>query len=210
MPMTNDPRSGSGGRIGKAPWLRWLRTASLLARICFSLFAGIMIGVAGSAVYPPLSHLATPLVCDGKMETVGAQYSYKPGQSGVALTEYCVERDGTRKDVTVVVVVLSSLLYATALFLLWPLLRAPLRLVVKRWAKRTGVYAQERLGLSAENTASTIAKVMGEAKVETVHHSNAGAETIARRLQDLARLRDVGLITEQDYESRKREILSEL
>ncbi|TYL21388.1 SHOCT domain-containing protein, partial [Streptococcus pyogenes] len=38
----------------------------------------------------------------------------------------------------------------------------------------------------------------------------APADTIEDRLRELARLRDIGAITPEDYETRKREMLSEL
>lgn len=185
---------------------------SLSLRLCASLFAGTMIGVAGGALYPPLTHVAAPLVCDGKPETVSSQYSYKPGQHGVARNVYCIGSDGTREDVTTRIVFLSCLLYALAIFISWPLLTAPSRFLLRRWIRQAGSYAREKLDLppSADHATATIVEAIRNAKIDGVRRSQTGDATIAERLRQLARLRDEGLITAEDYESRKRDILSEL
>ncbi len=66
-----------------APWLRAFHALLLMMRLVISLFLGTMIGVAGGALYPPLTHIAASLICSGKLETVSSSYSHKPGQFGV-------------------------------------------------------------------------------------------------------------------------------
>jgi hypothetical protein len=197
---------------GAAPWLRALRVFSLTMRLGISLFLGAMIAVAGGALYPPLTHIAAPLICNGKLETVSSPYSYKPGQYGVTRELFCVGDDGSRQPMTARGLFVSSLVYAISLFALWPLLMLPFRYLLSRGARRTGSYVEDKLGgfASPETTTSAWARHIKGIRIETVRQPVPAADTIENRFRELARLRDVGAITPEDYESRKREILSEL
>ncbi|MGO4562133.1 SHOCT domain-containing protein [Rhizobiales bacterium 3FA27D7] len=194
-----------------APWLRALRALSLTARLVISLFLGTMIGVAGGALFPALTHIAAPLICSGKLETVSSPYSYKPGQYGVTRELFCVGDDGSRQPMTARGLFFSSLIYAVALFALWPLLMLSFRYLLSRGARRVGSYAEDRLRgfVSQETTTPTWARPIKGIRIETVRQP-APADTIEDRLRELARLRDIGAITPEDYETRKREMLSEL
>ena len=66
---------------------------TLLGVLPVSLFVGLMFATAGVAVHPPLAFVATPFVCDGIAEVESQHYSYRPGQSGVTRTLWCV-REG--------------------------------------------------------------------------------------------------------------------
>ncbi len=195
-----------------APWLRALRALSLTVRLGISLFLGTMIGVAGGALFPALTHIAAPLICSGKLETVSSPYSYKPGQYGVTRELFCVGDDGSRQLMTVKGLFLSSLIYAIALFALWPLLMMPLRYMLSRGARRAGSFAQGKLRgfASPETTTSAKAWPIKGIRIETVRQPGPTTDTIEGRIRELARLRDVGAITREDYETRKREILAEL
>lgn len=200
--------SSSPEPAGRAPWLR---AVSLTMRLAISLFLGAMIGVAGGALYPPLNHIAAPLICSGKLETVSSSYSYKPGQQGVTRELFCIGDDGSRQPITVKGLFVSSLIYAIALFALWPLLMLPFRYLLSRGARRAGSYVADRLRgfVSRETTTPNWAKSIKGIRIETVRPP-APTDTIEDRLRELARLRDVGAITPGDYDARKREILSEL
>ncbi|MGO4562685.1 SHOCT domain-containing protein [Rhizobiales bacterium 3FA27D7] len=197
--------------VKKASWLRALRALSLTMRLVISLFMGTMIGVAGGALYPPLTHIAAPIICRGKLETVSSSYSYKPGQFGVTRELFCVGDDGSRQPVTARGLFFSSFIYATALFALWPLLMMPFRYVLSLGARRVGSFAQDKLsGLTlSETTTSSWAWPVKGIRIK-VRQPARTADTIEDRIRELARLRDVGAITREDYEARKREILSEL
>ena len=197
---------------GTAPWLRALHALSLMMRLVISLFLGTMIGVAGGALFPALTHIAAPLICSGKLETMSSPYSYKPGQYGVTRELFCIGVDGSRQPMTLRGLFFSSLIYAVALFALWPLLMLPFRYLLSRGARRAGSYVEDKLGgfASPETTTSAWARHIKGIRIETVCQSSPAADTIEDRLRELARLRDVGAITQEDYETRKREILSEL
>ena len=59
-----------------------------------SLFIGLMIAGPGTAVYPPVSTWAAPLICSGNVEVQSDYYSVRPGESGVSRTIYCVSGEG--------------------------------------------------------------------------------------------------------------------
>ena len=203
--------NSSPGPAGPAPWRRALRVLSLTMRLGVSLFLGTMIGVAGGALYPPLTRIAAPLICSGKLETVSSQYSYKPWQQGVTRELFCVGDDGSRQPMTARGLFASSLVYGIVLFTLWPLLMFPFRSLLSRCARRAGSYAEDRLHgfASRKTTTPTGALPIKGIRIETVRQP-APADTIEDHLRELARLKDVGAITPEDYETRKREILSEL
>lgn len=205
-------QSPNHSTAGAAPWLRALRAVSLTVQLVTSLFLGTMIGVAGGAVFPALTHIAAPLICNGKLETVSSPYSYKPGQYGVTRELFCISDDGSRQPMTARGLFFSSLIYAIALFALWPLLMLPFRYLLSRGARRAGSYVEDKLGgfASPETTTSAWTRHIKGIRIETVRQPVPAADTIENRLRELARLRDVGAITPEDYEIRKREILSEL
>src|SRR3546814_5056178 len=70
----------------------------VLLPIC--AFGGVMVASAGGAIHPPLVTVAAPYVCDGTVETQSQNYSYKPGQQGVARNIFCIDPDGERRDIT--------------------------------------------------------------------------------------------------------------
>jgi len=209
--IDNTEPSSNRNIVGTAPWLRALRAFSLVARLGASLFLGTMIGVAGGALLPALTHIAAPLICSGKLETVSSPYSYKPGQYGVTRELFCIGVDGSRQPMTVRGLFFSSLIYAIVLFALWPLLLLPFRYLL-RDARRADSYVADKLGgfASPETTTSAWARHIKGIRIETVRRASPTADSIEARLLELALLRDVGAIAREDYENRKREILSEL
>lgn len=210
--IDNTEPSSDRSTLGTASWLRALRALSLTVRLGISLFLGTMIGVAGGAVFPALTHIAAPLICSGKLETVSSPYSYKPGQYGVTRELFCIGDDGSRQPMTARGLFFSSLVYAIALFAIWPLLMLPFRYLLSRGARRAGSYVEDKLGgfTSSETKTSTWARHIKGIRIETVRQQAPAADTIEDRLRELSRLRDIGAITREDYETRKGEILSEL
>src|SRR3546814_4276088 len=97
----------------------------VLLPIC--AFGGIMVASAGGAIHPPVVTVAAPYVCDGTVETQSRNYSYKPGQQGVARNIFCLERDGSRRDITLRAVGAASLYHGlillAAALMLWAVVR---------------------------------------------------------------------------------------
>ena len=199
--------------------------ATWLVVLPVSLFVGLMIASAGTALYPPVTRVAGPLICAGgtlDYESHGA--SYRPGEYTVTRTIYCVAgaagaKGGAREEVTLRAVGVSFLIYATIAFILLrfvalPLLRRRLRAVLKgspglRPPGGTTFGVEEIL----ERVKQAVERGGGSVVVRgsSFHPSDAGPDDdLAARLARLKDLRDQGLITAADYEAKKAEILSRL
>ena len=96
------------------PAARWGCGLSALLGICG--FCGVMVASAGGAIHPPLVTVAAPYVCEGTVETQSRNYSYKPGQQGVARNIFCIGPDGARRDITLRVLGAAAVYY-TLIFL---------------------------------------------------------------------------------------------
>src|SRR3546814_15917143 len=79
-------------------------------------FRSVMVAGAGGAIHPPLVTVAAPYVGDGTVETQSQNYSYKPGQQGVARNIFCIDPDGERRDITLRTVGAAAVYY-TLIFL---------------------------------------------------------------------------------------------
>jgi len=195
-----------------------------------SLFIGLMISTAGMAIYPPVTAIATPLICSGEVVHQSQRYSYQPGQQGITRTIYC--RTGGAKDqgedITMKAVGMSFLLYSAIAFLLLCFIAMPL--LRRRFARAgetsrafmasaTGAASGTGAAGSPIDLNSILARVAeaverGDGKV-VVRNMSFGAPDgpgddadAAERLGLLRELRDQGLISAEDYEAKKAEILS--
>ena len=197
-----------------------------------SLFVGLMIATAGVAVHPPIAFIATPLVCSGEVEVESQNYSYRPGQSGVTRTIWCLSggQGGkpAREDITFKAIGASFLIYSAIAFvllqLLWWMLRPRLAGLFRWKGPRAGPAAGLDLsgpaaGLDLSSILSQVAEAVerGDAKV-SVRSMTAdlrdgdgpAGDDPADRLATLRQLRDQGLITAAEYEAKRAEILSRL
>lgn len=104
---------------------------SVVFLIGVACFTGLMVATAGGAVSPSLLDRPATFVCDGTLEHTAQDYSYKPGQRGVARQLYCVDSAGNREDImmkalgaaTVYYSAWALFLYASIALVLWLLLR---------------------------------------------------------------------------------------
>lgn len=80
---------------------------------------------------------AAPYVCDGRAETRSRDYSYKPGQQGVARNIFCIDPDGARRDITLRVVGAAAVYYALIFLAAALVLVALMRLLRPRRAADT-------------------------------------------------------------------------
>lgn len=194
-------------------------------RIPVSLFIGLMIATAGGALHPPLLTVAAPVLCDGDMDISSRSYSYKPGQSGTAHTIRC-EREARVQEVTLRAIGVSTLIYGAGAWVLLTLLV----LLSKRQQDESptgGLGAGLSSGFGGRVSADElIAAFTQKMKKNTgspatfdprsfTTTSSGGTSSPANgdattRLRQLKALRDQGLISAQDHESRKQEILDEL
>jgi hypothetical protein len=189
-----------------------------------SLFIALMIATAGFAIWPKLAAPGAAIVCGGG-EVVHESHEYRrPGEYMLVRQILCQTgsgKDAARAEITLPAMGVSFLIYAIVLFLL---LQFAVRPLVARQLRRR----MEALGLSGGThrpgrpdarggLGDLIARVQeaaqrGEAGVSVRRSSpdEPDGGDIAARLARLKALRDQGLITAQDYEAKKAEILAGL
>lgn len=213
---------------GQRDPLRFNATGCIVLPI--ALFIALMLATAGAAIWPQMAAPGAMIVCGGGelvYESHGA--SYRPGEYTITRQIYCQSGAGkaaARDDITFQAMGVSFIVYALVLFLLIQFLVRPL--AARRLRRKL-----EALGMSGPaasawpGTPATpaglgaiLARVQeavqrGEAEVQVrnVAVDLAGEEAggdIAARLAQLKALRDQGLITAQDYEAKKAEILTGL
>ena len=201
-------RRSGGGSSGSA--VRWGCGMLMLLPICG--FWGLMVATAGGAIHPPLVTVAAPYVCDGTVETRSQGYSYKPGQHGVSRTIFCVEAGGERRDITLRAIGAATIYY-TLIFLpiglvLGLIVRAMVRRGLKSLSEKAGVGPADMAELRSVftnqlRTRADIARRFTEA-------APASGENAEDRLRRLQTLRDGGLISEEEYQAKRAEILAGL
>ena len=179
-----------------------LLAAAILLSV--SLFVGLMLATAGTAIHPPLVRVAAPLACDGAFVIESSRYSYKPGQSGIEHHYYCVRAQGGREEITLRAIFMAFLVYSAAALVVCLLLALPLLW----WLRRKFDVVPDlvrRARASMHRDGMTVRVIRTQA-------ADAAADEgdIAGRLRQLARLRDEGLISEQEYAAKKAAILDGL
>lgn len=195
-----------------------------------ALFIALMLATAGTAIWPKMAAPGAAILCGGG-EVVYQSYgaSYRPGEYTVTREIYCQSgagKDATRDEITLQAMGVSFLIYSAVIFLLLQFVVRPLaarRLRRKMEALGIGAPAAQGTWLgtpAAPNLNDILARVQdavqrGEAQVTVSNVSIDGQETagggdIPARLTQLKALRDQGLITTEDYEAKKAEILSGL
>ena len=196
-----------------------------------AMFVALMLATAGAAIWPKMAAPGGAIVCGGGelvYESHGA--SYRPGEYTVTRTLYCQSGTGkqaARDDITFQAMGVSFLVYALVLFLLIQFVLRPL--AARRLRRKLEALGMSRPAASAwpgtpagpAGLGDIIARVQeaaqrGAADIQVRNTSvdlageEAGGGDIAARLGQLKALRDQGLITAQDYEAKKAEILAGL
>lgn len=202
-----------------------------------SLFVGVMIAGPGTAIFPAVSTWSAPLACSGTVEVDSSYYTTQQGGNGVSRTISCVTgegKTGARDDITWQAMGIAFLIYSALAFLIARFLVAPwLRRRTARTLEAAGIVspADPARPASSADLKDIFARVSeavarGEANVVvrnvTMDASNADLSGLdlsgahlaggdpAQRLAQLRQLRDQGLISAEDYEAKKGEILSGL
>lgn len=201
---------------------------TLLIVLPASLFFGILFGTAGTAVHPPLAFVATPLVCAGEVEIESRNYSYRPGQSGVSRSFWCVTDEAggkpARADITMKTILAAMLVYSLIAFVpLWLIGRLVRRGVGGMFRRATSGAGPSAFGGTAPGEAVDLSGILSRVS-EAVRSGNArvqvrqarvdlrgdGEAGLAERLEMLQALHARGLITDAEYAAKKAEILAGL
>ena len=159
--------------------------------LCFSFFCGyVIIAVGIGSVYNPLYKVASPIVCGAneQLEVVQNSYAWRPGETMVTARISCVDpENNNKKDRTGLAKLVSGAIYGLGIFVLClPLI----------WRKATRPVAEQTTGAPAPEQAAT--------------QGDDPARTIDEKLAKLKQLLDSNLITAEEYEQKKAEILEEI
>jgi putative oligomerization/nucleic acid binding protein len=198
------------------PFLRF--SATWLAVFPASLFLGLMIATAGTALYPPVTRIAAPLVCPGgTLDYRSHGASYRPGEHIVTRTVLCrsgpAGSKGGERDVTLQAVGAAFLVYSAIAFILLrflglPLLRRRFRAMLEAPPGLPPAAAPFAVQEILERVREAVERGGGSVAVRDA--ATGDDDDPAARLARLKALRDRGLITASDYEAKKAEILSRL
>lgn len=201
--MTPDSRRPSNVRLG----------ATGCVILPASLFIGLMIASAGTAIYPRVAAVGAAPLCSGEVIYESHGQSYRPGEYTVTRQIYCRSGDGkgaTQEEITFRAIGIAFLIYSAIAFLL-------LRFLIAPWLRRRAGRAMLAAGIRSPTDPSRpaspldlrglLGQVSEAAQRGRAQVVDASGEDPADRLAQLKQLRDQGLITAADYESKKAEIL---
>lgn len=153
-----------------------------------SLFVGfVIISVAVGAVFPSLHKLAAPLICNGTVEVESIKYSYKPGQVGWDNHIYCNSKAG-RKEITFPAIGVTGLIASAIMFV-----------ILGIWM-RNSLFLPENFGVLAND--------LKPKKSSSGKNKKDGSAL--ERLSELKKMYDEELITKDEYEKKKADIMKDL
>jgi hypothetical protein len=207
-----------------------LKGSSLILLLVWCLFMGITaISIGFGAVFPSMNRIAKPFICPaGKMELETQRYNPSPGTSITTLTWYCVDASGERKELGIFPMALyAGLIYGFLLFLvvyLFMFIRS-----------RRSPNAEQPVGYDrlAEANASLERAQQYRADAEQFRKQaeqfreragqsddfryifgqqadKSASQDTLERMKELKKLRDNNLISEIEYEEKRKEILKGL
>jgi len=179
-----------------------------------AMFIALMLASAGVAIWPRMAAPGAAILC-GSGEVIYESHgaSYRPGEYTVTRTLYCqtgAGKEARRDEITFQAAGISFLLYSVIVFLLLQFVARPL---LRRRAQRM----LEAARIGAPGAAASLGGLLGRV-AQAAQRGAAAREApapedegdVAERLARLRALRDQGLITAQDYDAKKAEILSRL
>jgi len=157
---------------------------NIIMSLTFGIF-GIEIGLG--SVFLQLNHIARPFVCgNDELEVVQHVDRFVPGETLYSISAYCVDSTtGDKEDVTNSVQLVAGVIYSVILFVVF-----------------TGLIFKYR-----DTLESKIAISRG-LPVQTMR--NERPSRVEKKLRKLKKLRESNLISEDDYQKKKDEILDDL
>jgi hypothetical protein len=139
--------------------------------------------------------VGAPFVCADELALESREYTPEDGGVGIERIFYCQNAEtGTREDITIKAIVASGLIYSAAIFSVLLVLTIISRL---------------RSAMQPASVATGVATAPAAMSPAPAPISQDSADTAAR-LRQLAELRASGVLTEQEYETKRAEILAKL
>ncbi|MCM8730887.1 SHOCT domain-containing protein [Hephaestia sp. GCM10023244] len=201
---------GGGGALHSLPRPVARFGCAMLLVVPVCAFCGLMVATAGGAIHPPLVTVAAPYVCDGTVEALSHNYSYKPGQQGVARVIFCLGADGSSRDITLRTIGAATVYY-TLIFLAAALVLMVLRRLLKpRRATGGHVGADARTADARGSALADRLRVDADIVRRPMRTPDPRRGQVEERLRHLVSLRDAGLISETEYQASRAAILSDL
>ncbi|MGB8213961.1 MAG: SHOCT domain-containing protein [Anaerolineales bacterium] len=161
-----------------------------------SLFCGIVIiSIGFGSVITQLNQVAGPVVC-GQQQLAVVQHtsSYEPGEESWSMTAYCIDpQTGDKQDVTTAVQLVAGTIYGLILF--------AIIIIAVVWLPILG------RGRSAPKAGAAVSVSPAYQAAVTIRNSS---EDVDEKLKKLKQLHDQALITDQEYEQKKAEILENI
>jgi hypothetical protein len=152
-----------------------------------SLFIGfVLISVAVGAIFPSIHKLTAPLICRDEVQIKVNTYSYKPGQSGTDIHIYCVDGQGTQKEITFPAIGVTGLAASAVIF------------VIALIRMRNSIRLPESFG--------SLTTDLKKKKKSSGKKDGSALD----RLSELKKMYDENLISKAEYEKKKAEIMREL
>jgi hypothetical protein len=198
---------------------------TFLVILPLSLGFGFMIAGIGTTMWPPVSAWAAPLACSGTVDVQSDHYTTPSGGSGVSRHILCLSgagKDAEADEITFTAIGIAGLAYAVIAFILMQLFAAPR---MRRRAEARLSAGDFGPGIGARGVASSAelqailgqvseALQRGQADIDvrniTIDGGDGDGGDATGRLARLKQLHDSGLISGDDYQAKKAEILSGL
>ncbi len=201
-----------------------MKTSTLLLTLVWCLFMGVTaISIGFGAIFPSMNRIAKPFVCPrGEMEVETQTYNPSPGTTVTTLTWYCVDASGTKEELGIFPMALyAGLIYGFILFIVVFLFmfirsnRAPDTSLQTRNARLedTNAYLEEakQFRAQAEQFRERAEQFRDSTSIfgQTTEAESASQDAL-ERMKELKKLRDANLISEIEYEEKRKEILKNL
>ncbi len=169
--------------------------------VIISLFLGFIFGgVIIGNIFPSSLKITDTILCDGEMSVINRSYSYKPGQSGVEHIVKCTDpASGEVRTITAQAVIVYSLMFSAAFFvLLW------INRLIRKLRGKPVIGDKVSPAQPAQVGRSSAAPPAAPAGF------NPAKDSALEALTELKKLREADLISEQEYQAKKAEILAKL
>ena len=168
---------------------QFISTAAILFGV--SLFCGIVIiGIGFGAAFPIISRIAAPITCPGRdLQLSTDTSSYAPGETTTLITWTCVDpQTGAKLDVSTSTTLVSGVIYSLLLFLV-----LMLRIVLNRSGQPVEAGPEPAGSRTPVSTSESQA-----------------VEANWNKLEELKRMHDANLISDQEYQQKKIDLLRNL
>lgn len=178
-----------------------------LGLFAVSFFCGFVVFAVGfGSFFPVMNQVARPFVCgEQKLEVKQYVSHYRPGETSWSIQAFCVSETGVKVERTGWVQFTAGLIYSIVPFII--LVAMALRAKSVR-DKQEEEYNQKRLAARIAHPARFLSDPQPEPA--PVHTPEPVSGSLESKLEKLKSLRDADLISAEDYQKKKDEILKEL